>query len=322
VRLRLQSQPFLLLTMLLERPGQLVTREEICHKLWSADTFVDFDHSLGTAINKIREVLGDSATQPRFIETLPRRGYRFIAPVTVTPTEPSPEALTPAERFTWQPIATGPLVTEPLVIDPIANDPIVNDPIITAEVATKAAGISPGESPHGIQSFHAIVAILILGILIPAIFFLWTFPNEREAGSSKVAARPVIKSIAVLPLANLSSDPNQQYLADGITDEIITNLAQISSIRVISLTSASAYSNTGKTAPQIARELGVDALVVGSVSRSGNKVRITTQLIHAQSDRHLWAHTYDREMDDVLTVQGDVAREVTESISLCITSQQ
>ncbi len=115
VRVRLQSQPFLLLTMLLERPGQLVTRDEICQKLWSADTFVDFDHSLGTAINKVREVLNDSATEPRFVETLPRRGYRFIAQVTITSTDSDPVPPTPTEPVTPQPIVSGAIVTEPIV---------------------------------------------------------------------------------------------------------------------------------------------------------------------------------------------------------------
>jgi TolB-like protein len=131
-----------------------------------------------------------------------------------------------------------------------------------------------------------------------------------------------VKSIAVLPLLNLSSDPAQQFFADGITDELITNLAQISSFRVISHTSAMAYLGTHKSAPEIARELGVDALVEGSVVRSGNRVRITTQLIHAASDRHLWAHTYDLQLGDILTAQGEVARDISASISQTLTPQE
>jgi TolB-like protein/Tfp pilus assembly protein PilF len=131
-----------------------------------------------------------------------------------------------------------------------------------------------------------------------------------------------VKSIAVLPLLNLSSDPAQQFLVDGITDELITDLAQISSLRVISHTSAMAYLGTHKSAPEIARELGVDALVEGSVVRSGNRLRITTQLIHAASDRHLWAHTFDLELNDILTVQGEVAREIAESVSHTLTPQE
>lgn len=283
-RVRLQAQPFQMLVMLLERPGQLVTREEICQKLWSTDTFVDFDHSLGTAINKIREVLNDSAAEPRFVETIPRRGYRFIAPVTAValdpppvPQEPVPPSAPPAE-----------LVKAPL---------------------------------RG-RHFLSVVGVGVAAALLVSALITWNFHGWRQWLSSKLSTSPPIQSIAVLPLLNLSSDPDQQFFADGMTDELITNLAQIGSLRVISHTSAMAYSGTHKSAPQIARELGVDALVEGSVVRSGNKVRITAQLIHAASDRHLWARTYDRELSDVLTVQGEVAREIADSISLRLTPQE
>jgi TolB-like protein/Tfp pilus assembly protein PilF len=269
--------------MLLERPGELVTREEICQKLWSTDTFVDFDHSLGTAINKIREVLNDSAGEPCYVETLPRRGYRFIAQVTSVDPEPAPESPEPAPLEPPEPLAT---------LAP------------RARLFYSAVGVC--------------LAVAVLLAVIGANFRGWR-PRLTSAENGRP---PMIKSIAVLPLLNLSSDPDQQFFADGVTDELITNLAQIGSLRVISHTSAMAYSGTHKSAPQIARELGVDALVEGSVVRSGNRVRITTQLIHAASDRHLWAHTYDRELSDVLTVQGEVAREIADSISLRLTPQE
>jgi TolB-like protein/DNA-binding winged helix-turn-helix (wHTH) protein/Tfp pilus assembly protein PilF len=273
--MRLQAQPFQLLVMLLERPGELVTREEICQKLWPADTFVEFDRSLGTAVNKIREVLNDSASEPRFVETLPRRGYRFIAPVI---------------RIDSDPIPPAPPLLEPVKLMPRS------------------------------RLFSLIVAAPIAISLLVAALLVWSSLGGRRSGS-KLADQPV-RSIAVLPLRNLSSVQDQQFLADGITDELITNLAQISSIRVISHSSSMAYLGSHKSAPQIARELGVDALVEGSVARSGNHVRITTQLIRAASDRHLWAHTYDLELSNVLTVQGEVAREIAESISLRLTPQE
>ena len=271
VRLRLQSQPFQLLVMLLERPGQLVTREEVCQKLWSADTFVDFDRSLGTAINKIREVLEDSATDPHFVETLPRRGYRFIAPV-VPVVEPS------------QDLSAVPL-----------SEPRPNKK----------------EEDHRGPFSRRLVWIGACVVLVVATVVAW------------YSLRPhPIESIVVLPLASLSADPNQQFFPDGVTDELITNLAQIGSLRVISHTSAMAYAGTHKSAPQIARELGVDALVEGSVVRSGDRVRITVQLIQAASDKHLWAHTYDLQLSDVLTVQGEVARAIAASISHTLTPQE
>ncbi len=269
-KVRLQAQPFQLLVMLLEHPGELVTREEICSRLWPADTFVDFDRSLGTALNKIREVLNDSAAEPRFVETLPRRGYRFIAPVTAVESDPEPP--------------------------PPAAD--------LAKVPTRS------------RFFHSAVGItvLLLSISIGAVSSRWWLP--------KLSGTPPVRSIAVLPLLNLSNDPEQQFFAEGMTDELITDLAQISSLRVTSRTSVMTYLGTRKPAAQIARELGVDALVEGSVLRSGSQVRITAQLINAASDRHLWARSYDRDLSDVLTVQSEVAREIAQNISLELTPQE
>jgi TolB-like protein/DNA-binding winged helix-turn-helix (wHTH) protein/Tfp pilus assembly protein PilF len=269
VRVRLQAQPFQLLVMLLEHPGELVTREEICQKLWSTDTFVDFDRSLGTAVNKIREVLNDSATEPRFIETLPRRGYRFIAPVT----------------------AVGEIPRE---IPPAASP----------QLERKDEG---RRNPPLSRLMWAGGAVALLVSALTAWFFL----------------RPhSVKSIAVLPLENLSADANQQFLADGVTDELTTSLAQIGSLRVISHTSAVACSGKQKPASEIARCLGVDALIEGSVVRSGDRVRINAQLIDADSDRHMWAHTYDLQLRDIITVQGELARAITASISQTLTPQE
>ncbi len=266
-RVRLQAQPFQLLAMLLERPGEVVTREEICQKLRSGDTFVDFDRSLGTAVNKIREVLNDSAAEPRFVETLPRRGYRFIAPVSLIGESPAAER----ERFPRQ-----------------ENE---------AEKRSPAA--------RRVAWAVALAALLMSGLGV------WYFLRP-----------PSIRSIAVLPLVNSSDDPGQQYFAYAVADELITNLAQIGSLRVISHTSTASFAGTHKSAPEIARELGVDALVEGSVVRSGNRVRMTTQLIRAASDSHLWAQTYDLDMSDILTVQGKLAREIADSISVRLTPHE
>ncbi len=265
-RVRLQAQPFQLLVMLLERPGELVTREEICQKLWSGDTFVDFDRSLGTAVNKIREVLHDSAAEPRFVETLPRRGYRFIATVSPVPESPTVEQkLTPPQE---------------------------------------------NHADNRIPSLRRIIWFFSFAALLIFCLAAWYY------------RRPAVRSIAVLPLVNSSDDPAQQYFAYAVADELITNLAQIGSLRVISHTSTASYAGTHKSAPQIARELGVDALVEGSVVRSGNRVRMTTQLIRAASDSHLWAQTYDLDISDILTVQGKLAREIADSISVRLTPHE
>jgi len=268
VRLRLQAQPFQLLVMLLERPGELVTREEICQKLWSTDTFVDFDRSLGTAINKIREVLEDSATEPRFVETLPRRGYRFIAPV-VPVVEPSEDRSSP-----------------PL-------------------------GSTTNKEEHRSPFSRRLIWISACVVLVASALVAW------------YSLRPhPIESIAVLPLASLSADPSQQFLAYGVTDELTTNLAQINSLRVSSHTSSTACAGTQKPASQMARCLGVESLVEGSVVKSGDRVRLTVQLIDAASDRHLWAHTYEIQASNILTAQGELAREIAQSISAVVTPKE
>ncbi len=261
-RVRLQAQPFQLLVMLLERPGELVTREEICEKLWPTDTFVDFDHSLGTAINKIREVLGDSATEPRFVETLPRRGYRFIAPVTSVAEPPHEVSLPP-------------------LLESETNEEHHRNPALRRLIW---AGVS---------------AVLLIFVLVA-----WYFLRPHPIGS-----------IAVLPLANLSANPDQEYFVDGMTDKLITNLAQLSSLRVVSRTSVMQYKNSRKPLLQIARELQVDAIVEGSVVRSGNEVRITAQLIDARDDRHLWAQSYDRDLRDILQMEGAVAGDIAQKVS-------
>jgi TolB-like protein/Tfp pilus assembly protein PilF len=228
VKLKLVGQPFEVLAMLLEHPGQLVTREELRARLWPTDTFVDFDHGLNAAVNKLRDALNDSAEKPNYVETLPRRGYRFIS----------------------------------------------------------AVGL------HDSQN--------LLGE--------WSSPR--------------IQSLVVLPLENLSNDPEQEYFADGMTDQLITNLAQISALKVISRTSAMRYKGTKKSLPEIARELHVDAVVEGAVMWVGGRVRISAQLIEAPTDYHLWAASYERDLRDVLSMQEEVTRAIASEIRVNLSAQE
>src|SRR6266702_4643610 len=199
IKVRLQEQPLQILQILLEHPGEVVTREDLRKRIWPSDTFVDFDHGINNAIKRLREALGDTAETPRFVETLPRRGYRFIC------------------------------CTE-----------------------------------------------------VP----------------KKTAARR-IQSLAVLPLENLSRDPEQEYFADGLTEALITSLAKISALRVTSRTSAMKYKGVrSKSVPEIARELGVDRIVEGTVLRSGARIRISAQLIDGHNESHLWKESYDRDLRD------------------------
>lgn len=219
---RLQPQPARILALLISRAGELITRDEITKQVWGETTFVDFEHNLNFSVRQIRTALHDDAEKPRFIETLPRRGYRFIAPV------------------------------------------------------------------------HQVV------------------PGAAEA----------IESLAVLPLENLSHDPEEEYFADGITDELITELAKIGSLRVISRTSVRRYKRIRKSLPEIARQLNVDAVVEGTVLRSSNRVRITAQLIRAKKEEHLWAESYDRDLGDVLKLQAEVTRAIASQVHIRLTANE
>ena len=291
IKIKLHDQPFQVLAMLLERPGELVTREQLYQKLWAADTFVDFDVGLNSAIKRLRDALGDSAESPRYIETLPRRGYRFIASV---------EDAIPA-------IAPGP---QPSIGTRQAEAASVAKPAEDAPAAAKA-GLRP-RSLWGLGLAAAVGLALLLALNLPSL-------HHRVQGTTIPLK---IRSLAVLPLENLSRDADQEYFADGMTEELITDLGKIAGLRVISRTSSMHYKGTGKTLPEIARELNVDAVIEGAVLRSGDHVRITTQLVEATSDRHLWAESYERELRDMLTLQGEVARDVAKQVNIKLSQEE
>ena len=215
VKIKLQEQPLRVLEMLLAHPGQLVTREELRSRVWPSDTFVDLDHSLNKAINKVREALNDSADSPRFVETVPRRGYRMIS------------------------------------------------------------------------------------------------------GPAKASGR--IESLAVLPLEDLAHQPAREYFVDGLTEALITSLGHISALRVTSRTTALTYKGAHKSIPEIAHELGVDAVVEGTVLRAKGRVRISARLISAHDDTLLWAESYERNARDILALQADVARVIAAEIEAKLT---
>jgi len=287
--IRLHGQPLEILGLLLEHPEEVVLREELRAKLWPEDTFVDFEHSLNAAVNKLREALGDDANSPRFIETVPRRGYRFIAPV---------------ERA---------LPASPPATNHDGSD--VNQEAIDL-VAERTADV-PAPSGARTQRLTLWLACIACTFLV-ALLIGFNVGGLRQ----RVLGRPglgAIQSLAVLPLENLSLDPEQEYFADGMTEALTTELAQISALKVISHTSVVQYKGTKKSLPQIAQELSVDAVVEGAVQRSGDKVEITVQLIHAPSDRHLWAKSYERGLRDVLELQREVAHAITGEIKAKLT---
>ncbi len=291
----LEEKPFQALVILLQHPNEVVTREELRTQLWPADIFIDFDNSLNTVIAKVRRALNDSAENPRFIETVGRRGYRFMAPVESSAPDDDQRvyAVTPAAQG--------------------ASSVIVLD-LPKAAASEHAAGPGLARKP---QTHRTAVryTFLIAGALV-AIAVLLVGLNVgglRDRFLPGSSSGP-IKSLAVLPLENLSGDKEQDYFAEGMTDELTTNLAKIRSLRVISRTTMMQYREAHKSLPQIAEELHVDAVVEGSVVRSGGTVRITAQLIDAHRDRHLWAQSYEREVGQILNVQDSVALDIASAV--------
>lgn len=281
LRQRLAGQPLQLLLALLERPGEIVTRDELRQRIWPGNTFVDYDLALKKAVNRLREVLGDSAESPHFIETVPRRGYRFIGSLT----RPSITSESGERR-------------------PASETPSPPVP----------------DSRNRLRFFQRLIAGFVL--LALAGILLWFNADKLRTRIFARPRSPEIHSIAVLPLENLSHDPEQQYFADGMTDALITDLAKIHALRVISRNSIMQYKGNPKPMPQIARELNVDAVVEGTVMRSGDRVRITAQLIEAPKDRHLWAETYEGSLRDVLSLQGEVAKAVAGQVRVQLTAQE
>jgi TolB-like protein len=221
IKVKLREQSFQVLALLLEHPFEVVTREESRAQLWRADVFVDFENNLNTAVTRLREALGDSTEKPRYVETLPRRGYRFVAPV----------------------------------------------------------------SKGGPR------------------------PDECRAGNVR---------LTVLPFDNLSGDPAQEYFSDGMTEELITELACLAPGRlgVIARTSAMRYKGSRREVTRIGRELDVDYVVEGSVRRADNRVRISAQLIKVDDQTHLWAKSYDSELRDALQLQRDIAQAIVRQIDV------
>jgi TolB-like protein/DNA-binding winged helix-turn-helix (wHTH) protein/Tfp pilus assembly protein PilF len=303
VRIRVQQQPLKVLEALLERPGEVVTREDLRSRVWPNESFGDFDQAVNIAIAKLRNALGDSAENPRYIETLPKRGYRFIAEVSFAdadgrirrPESPSADSSENEPRNT--PRSKG------LAVSPVAE--------AGSQLQDSGVARAPQRRLSPIR-YVAMALALVTGLGILLVLFF----RARDHSPTR------IRSLAVLPLENLSGDVSQNYFSDGMTDELITDLAQISALRVISRTSAMVYQGARKPLPQIARELNVDAVVEGTVLRAGDRVRITAQLIDASTDKHLWSQSYEGELRDTLALQDRVARAIAEQIQINLTPRE
>lgn len=282
-RVKLGRQPMDLLILLVQRPRQLVARAEIAATLWGPDVFVDVETGLNTAISKVRQALRDTADRPEYIETVPGRGYRFIAPVDIGP------APADAESVMASPSAlTAAAPESPGVVDPSHPVP-------------PAAGLGNGR-----RSWRAAAAVAAV-VAIAALAFASAWRGRGGGTSART-------TIAVLPFANLAHDPEQDYLALGLTDETSASLAQIDPGRLIVKGRTASYKGTTKTVPEIGRELGVEYLVDGTVRAEAGRLRVTTSLIRVHDQEHVWSHAYEREITSALALQQDVSAAIAGQI--------
>jgi TolB-like protein/DNA-binding winged helix-turn-helix (wHTH) protein/Flp pilus assembly protein TadD len=290
---KLERIPLEMLVLLVERRDEIVTREEIVARVWGNGVFLDTDNSIRGAIRKLRQALKDDAESPRFIQTVTGQGYRFIAPVTF-----------PAEE-------DGTATAEP---EALGLRPVQEQSDRTME---KPPADEIGRTGKNWQTrkwlFAGAGSLLVLAAVTGY------FITRSSQAHSKT---PKITSIAVLPLTNLSGDPAQEYFADGMTEELIGRLSMIRGLRVISRTSVMQFKDTKLLAPEIARTLGVDALVEGSVIREGTRVRVHAQLIRASTDAHFWSEEYDRELGDALTLESDVAQSIARRVEVTLTGEE
>ena len=272
----LEKIPMDLLILLLEKKGDLVSREEITGRIWGKGVFVDSEGGINTAIRKIRQALHDDPENPRFIQTVVGRGYRFLTPITVV--EKSPRGLN------------------------------------TGSANAAAGGLAAPRELRSPQSWIRWAAASALVVFVVVLLGL----NVRGSRGWLLGkpAPAAIHSLAVLPLENLSRNPDEEYFADGMTDELITDLAQIGELRVISRTSVMRFKGARKPLPEIARELNVDAVVEGTVERYADRVRVRAQLIRAADERHLWAESFERGPQDILALQSEVASAIARQIQV------
>ncbi len=278
LRIKLNGQPISILGILLEHAGEVVTREELQNRLWPVGTYVDFEHSVNAAVKRLRQALGDSADSPRFVETLARNGYRFIAPV--------------SQR-----------------VDEITQLPTWNK----TDVPRPAFQNGEAEAQRPFRGLPAVMAAgVLLAVITGALAGLYEMRRARSGPGP-------IRSLAVLPLANLSGDPDQEYFVEGMADALRQHLEGIRALRVISRTSSMYYRGSSKPLAEIAHKMNVDAVVEGSVLRSGNRVRISVELVQAADDRRLWDSSYDRDLKDVFTLQSEVARRIADEIRVTLT---
>jgi TolB-like protein/DNA-binding winged helix-turn-helix (wHTH) protein/Flp pilus assembly protein TadD len=310
-RIALEPKALRVLTLLVRRAGHLVDKQELLESVWP-NSFVE-ENTLTRTIAILRRELGDSSRDSKIIETVPTRGYRFIA--TVTPLEEVNRTATPNSESLALPTNGQNIDSEP---DGPSQPPRVR--FVDEQQGQTASKVPAAEIVRGQWNSHArkwllVGAVSLLGLVAVSTYIL----TRRRPADAKA---PKITSIAVLPLKNLSADPAQEYFADGMTEEVIGRLSMIRGLRVISRTSVMQFKDTHFSAPEIAHQLGVDALVEGSVIRDGQRIRVHAQLIRGSTDEHFWSESYDRELGDVLTLESDVAQSIARKVEVTVTGEE
>ena len=323
-RIRLQEQPVQVLRELIAHAGSVVPREQLIALLWRKGV-VDFDTGLNTVVRKLRSALGDTSETPRYIETLPRRGYRFIGAL-----DPGPEVTSDASAALPASIPSGasPGSAPPSHPMPSGHDPAARDEATSSTATTIAAARRPR------LPALALIAALAVAALLTGVYALWRArpgasitsapvqaPSQsglpaNVAPTDAVAFSPPPHSIAVLPFVNMSGDPNQDYFSDGLTEELLNSLSRINELQVAARTSSFSFQGEHPDIASVAHKLNVASVLEGSVRRSGHTVRVTAQLNNAVTGFHVWSQTYDRDLGDVLQLQTEIATAVAEALKV------
>jgi TolB-like protein/DNA-binding winged helix-turn-helix (wHTH) protein/Flp pilus assembly protein TadD len=283
IPLKLKPISMELLILLIERRGELVTREQIVERIWGKGIFLDTDNSINGAISRIRQVLRDDSEQPRFVQTVTGRGYRFLAPVETR--NPSPA-------------------------------PIASDASMAPASERGLAQSVPVKEKSDLRFLTIVLSAAIVLATAAVAYFQWIEPRLRSH------AAPARTMIAVLPFENLTGDAGQDYFSDGMTEEMITQLGRLDPehLGVIARTSVMHYKHSQESLDQISRSLGVQYVLEGSLRRDGERVRITAQLIRVKDQTHLWAQQYDRQINDLLALQSEIAHEISDEIQIALGS--
>ena len=311
--LKLERIPLEILVLLVEHKDKIVTRDEIVSRVWGKGVFLDTDNSIRGAIRKLRQALKDDAECPRFIQTVTGQGYRFLAPV--APVEEENRAETPSPEASTVPTSEQNLAS-------VHNDWLQTLGLrsVGEQQDRTAEKLPAAENGQGQRNRLAHRWLLLAAVSMLVLVAATAYILVRS--SSAHAKAPKITSLAVLPLKNLSGDSAQEYFADGMTEEVIGRLSMIRGLRVISRTSVMQFKDTRLSTPEIARKLGVDALVEGSVMREGNRIRVHAQLIRATTDEHFWSESYDRELGDALTLESEVAQSIAQRVEVTVSGEE